>query len=109
MRPNEKLYLVVRGDLPPGSQLAQSCHVMRQWSEEHPELDQEWFRASNYLAVLAAQDEKHLYDLVDKAHKNQVNIAVFREPDLGNQVTAVAFEPSSRSQKLLRDLPLALK
>jgi hypothetical protein len=33
---------------------------------------------------------------------------VFREPDIGNEITAVAIEPSPATQKLVRKIPLLL-
>jgi hypothetical protein len=34
---------------------------------------------------------------------------VFREPDINNEITAIAVEPSEKSRKLCSNLPLALK
>jgi len=34
---------------------------------------------------------------------------LFFEPDIGNQLTAIALEPSERAGKLTSNLPLALK
>lgn len=34
---------------------------------------------------------------------------MFREPDLGNVITAVAIEPSERTQKLVSKIPLLFK
>lgn len=33
----EKLYIIVRADLPAGAQVAQSCHAMRLFVHEHPD------------------------------------------------------------------------
>ena len=35
----EKLYIIVRRDLAPGAQCAQSCHAMHAFVNEHPALD----------------------------------------------------------------------
>jgi len=34
---------------------------------------------------------------------------VFLEPDIGNQLTAIALEPTDKSYRLTSNLPLALK
>lgn len=38
-----------------------------------------------------------------------MNFTVFKEPDLQDQITAVAFEPGCETRKLCGHLPLALK
>lgn len=37
-----------------------------------------------------------------------ISYAAFREPDLNDALTAVAFEPSQRSRTFLRKIPLLL-
>jgi len=100
---------VTRQDLSPGYQVAQSCHALRQFSEEHKEIDNEWFHNSNYLAVLSAKDENALLKLIEKADSQGVKFSVFFEPDLDNQITAVALEPGIISKKLCSNFRLALK
>ena len=104
----EKLYVVVREDLPPGSQAVQSIHAFRQFVKEFPDLEGTWFDMSNHLALLSVQDEDGLFRLISKALSKGLRYAGFHEPDLGNSLTAVAFEPGGRSKRLLRKLPLAL-
>jgi hypothetical protein len=54
---NDKLYLITRADLIPGSQAVQACHAARQFAADYPEIEREWFERSNYLAFLAVPDE----------------------------------------------------
>ena len=109
MRPDEKLYLVTRADLPAGAQAVQAAHALRQFAAEHPDLDKFWFERSNTLAMLAVPDERALRRLLVRAEDRDLRSAAFREPDLDNALTAVAIEPSPEAQKLCRNLPLALR
>lgn len=105
----DKLYIVTRNDLDPGYQAVQSIHAMRQFVAEHPEVDRHWFEVSNYLALLATDTESDICDLIAHACDKGIRFSVFREPDIGNQITAVAFEPGNKTVALCKKLPLALK
>lgn len=105
----DKLYVITRRDLDPGYQGVQSIHAMRQFSEEHPEIDNEWFKVSNYLAWLSVTDESEIFALLSKAEEKQIKFSVFREPDVENQITAIVLEPGQKTAELCRRLPLALK
>jgi peptidyl-tRNA hydrolase len=105
----DKLYLITRRDIAPGYQAVQSCHALRQFTAEHPEVDAEWFKSSNYLALLSVSDEVALMKLITKAADAGIKWSAFREPDVGGQITAIAIEPHPDAVKLCKDLPLALK
>ena len=100
----QRLYVVGRRDLGPGLRAAQLCHAARAFAEEHPELEAEWFSTSNNLVLLEVADEAALHELVAKA--TGVAVSVNREPDLDNQVTAIAIAPEGK--RFVRHLPLAL-
>jgi len=106
MRP-PKLYVVVRANLPPGVQAVQGLHAFREFGALHPDADKHWFETSNHLALLEVPDEPSLVKLVDRAAREQVRFALFREPDRGMEATAVALEP--KAQRLCRGLRLALR
>lgn len=103
----EKLYVITRADLSAGARCAQSCHALRLFAEEHPDADREWYRASNNLVVLEAQDEGALLGLAAKAKSLGVPASEFREPDFADAVTAIAL--GGDAQRLVSSLPLALK
>lgn len=105
----DKLYLVTRSDLCAGYQAVQSCHALRQFTAEHPDIDSEWFTKSNYLALLSASDEVELMRLIVKAKDHNVRWSAFREPDVGGAITAIALEPSRSAAEICKDLQLALK
>lgn len=106
---NDKLYVVVRKDLEPGLQLAQSCHVAFSFSQEHSNETKIWMSESNYIAVLNGSDENDLLRLIDRASVEGIKCSIFREPDIDNQITAIALAPGPQSKKLCSRLPLALK
>lgn len=99
----------MRNDLAPGLQIAQACHALRQFSEEHPDIDRVWFKESNYIVCLSVKNEEKLDTLIDKAYVNGIKLSKFRESDLENQITAIAIEPGNKAKKLCSHLPLALK
>jgi len=103
----EKLYIIVRADLPPGAQVAQSCHAMRLFVHEHPELDAAWYRDSNNLVCLQIADEQALRRLHERAVESNVAVSLFHEPDYNDEATALTIEP--RGARLVRSLPLTLR
>lgn len=105
----DKLFLVTRRDIAPGYQAVQSCHALRQFTHEHPEIDTEWFSQSNYLALLSAENEIELMRLITHANDAGLRWSAFHEPDVGGQITAIALEPHPKSAALCKNLPLALK
>ena len=109
VKPNDKLYVVTRADLSAGYQAVQSGHAAIQYIFEHPECAKNWFENSNYLGLLAVTNEQELVALVERAQHQEIKFSIFREPDIGNQITAIALEPGVKSKKLCSNLKLALK
>ena len=50
-----------------------------------------------------------LFKFLEKFKFYGLKTTVFEEPDIGNQITAIAVEPNVLSYKLTKKLPLALK
>jgi peptidyl-tRNA hydrolase len=100
-----KLYLVARWDLKSGARAAQLCHALRAFVAAYPACDKEWYERSNTLVLLEVRDEAALDRLVKKCRRRDIEVAEFREPDLGNSLTAIAIGPNGAG--LLRKLPLA--
>lgn len=103
-----KLTTVTRRDLTAGSQSVQSSHAAIQFIFEHPEISSIWFK-DPYLAQLSVENEDSLKNLIHKLQKANIKYSIFREPDLDNQITAIAIEPSEKTRKLVSSLPLMLK
>jgi peptidyl-tRNA hydrolase len=103
-----KLYLITRKDLTPGAQMAQVVHVMREFVEDFPKIEKHWYKSSNTVVILSVDNEDELYYLVNKAKQLDIKVSKFHEPDLGNQLTAIALEPLENSKILCRGIKLAL-
>lgn len=104
----DKLYVITRSDLEPGYQAVQSMHALRQFTAEHPDVDRAWFEQSNYLGLLSVSNEIELEKLIELASQQDIKFSIFREPDIEDQITAIALAPGPKSKKLCNRLPLAL-
>lgn len=78
-----KLYVLVRGDLPPGLQYAQAVHAAVEFALANPEA----VRSTPNAVVLNVLDEA---DLLDAASLKPQTGVLFREPDLDDEATAYA-------------------
>jgi peptidyl-tRNA hydrolase len=103
----DKLFIVVRGDLAPGAQVAQSCHALRLFVAKYPEIDAVWYRDSNNLVCLQVPDESALERLIERVRAAGHPGVGFTEPDFDDALTAAAFGPTAG--KLLSSLPCTLR
>nr|WP_256335414.1 peptidyl-tRNA hydrolase [Microbacterium sp. 77mftsu3.1] len=101
------MYLVTNQQLSSGYQAAQIAHVAAEFVLEHPDIASRWTTLSNSLIVLTAPNVASLTELTEKARARGIVVTVFREPDLGDEITAVAFAPSDQTRRLLSNLPCA--
>lgn len=91
-----------------GYKAVQSTHAAINFIFEHYGRASPWFKESNTLVQLEARDEQHLKKLIRECQKKGIVHTVFREPDIGNQITALALEPSPTTRKVVAHLPLLL-
>ncbi len=103
------LYIITRKDISPGYQAVQSTHAALDFIMQHGEVGTKWHAESNFLCLLSLADERELLELAFKAEQQNIRFTIFREPDVGDQATAIALEPGRASAKLCRNLDLALK
>lgn len=92
-----------------GYQGVQAIHAAIQFTFEHPEYSKAWFDQSNYLGFLSVANESKLVELIDQATQEDIRCSVFKEPDIDDQITAIALAPGPRTKKLCSKLSLALK
>lgn len=92
-RDTDKLYIIVDERLRSGAKMAQACHAMRAFADQHPEIEKAWFDNSNNIVILQVKDLNELADFLDSAG---YAIARFHEPDFNDQLTAIAVEPDAR-------------
>lgn len=103
---NQKLRVVTRRDLNISYQAVQAGHAAIDFQHQHPVEAKQWQTQSNYLAYLTVADEAELIKLISKAILMGIKHTIFREPDIGNQITAVAFEATDEARKLTSSCPL---
>lgn len=103
----EKLTIIVRADIDPGLQIAQSCHALAGFADLHPGLFSPWVRDVKNIACLSDADEPTLAELYRKAVQLGLARACFHEPDLGGALTAIALGEGAR--RICSHLPKALR
>lgn len=109
MKQIPKLVIITRADLSDGYKAVQSTHAAINFVYEHPSRASPWFNNSNYIVQLEVKDEKSLKDVINSCEKYQLVYTTFREPDIGNQITAIAIEPSEKTQKITSKMQLLFK
>ena len=102
----DKLYVIARKDLPPGLLCAQAIHAAVDFQYQHQESAGSWHQGSNTVVVLETPDQESLRGIILRLEHELLPVTVFTEPDLGNEVTSIAFITSG-DIRWLRDLPLA--
>ena len=101
--------VVTRRDLDPGYQLVQSAHAIANFVIYNPVEAKKWHEESNYIVSLSTENEQSLKNLISKLESKEITHVVFREPDIDNQITAVAIAPCDETRRLTSSFPLALK
>jgi hypothetical protein len=79
-----RLYVLVRKDLPESYRAVQAGHAVAEWLLH----DQSW--QNETLIYLTVTNEFSLYRWADKLDRKEIKWIGFREPDIGNQLTAIA-------------------
>lgn len=96
--------MLVRQDLPPGLQIAQAVHAAFEFAHQHPDATTTWLEDSNYIVILSVPDEATLIEHHTAA--SEAPTTLVREPDIGDEATALAIGPSGYHRRL-SNLPLA--
>jgi hypothetical protein len=69
-----------------------------------------WHTESNFLVLVAVEDEPALLALAAEAHRRSIQFCLIEEPDWpGKPATALVLQPGPDASKLCANLPLALK
>jgi len=100
----EKLFVLVRRDLPPAKRAVQACHAVAEfvqlygfssvWEKRVAAID--WVSKYKTLIILKATEQELEFESV-KLKSNVTLYAAFREPDMGNSITAIAVLPNDPS------------
>ena len=96
---DKKLYVITRKDLPKSQQAVQAGHALAEFllTEDRGEWD------NGTLVYLGVRNEIELNCTMHDLNYCGVRHALFREPDIGNQLTAIA---CLESNPVVEDLPL---
>jgi len=84
-------------------------HAAMEFANEYKEEHKFWHATSNSLVVLTVSDEKQLWELTEKLSRMGLRASLFKEPDIGHELTAVAVVPCLGAKKPLSSFPLAGK
>lgn len=82
----KKLYVAVRKDLTKPQQAVQAGHALAEYLLDNRET--EWNNGT--LIYLGAKDEDELKSLTKRLKYDRICHTVFSEPDIGDELTAVA-------------------
>ena len=89
-----RLYVLINKNLNPVYGCVQGGHAVAQWLLEHPDQTQN----NSYLIYLKC----NLYTMKKRLIKLQRDFSEFKEPDLGNEITAIAIEDNGKLFKNLK-------
>lgn len=102
----KKLYVITRSDLEPGLEGAQACHAVATYCLRHTDEAFDWTQDEN-LIWLSTPNKEALEELVHKLKEAGILTATFHEPDVGNELTAVAAR--EEATPFVSSLPCALR
>ena len=103
------MYIVTRNDISLQYQIPQVTHAAIQFANDYPLEQEKWFKESNTVVILAAKDIKQLKQFENSLKEKNIKFSSFYEPDIGNELTAIAIVPSEQSKKLCSKFKLAGK
>jgi len=85
----ERIYTITRKDISFGQKIVQSNHASTQYLIDHsPHTKGKWNNGS--IICLELGNEKSLKRWIKKLENNNIDYSLFREPDMDNQITAIA-------------------
>ncbi len=93
----------------PGYQAVQSMHAIAGAILKFPDEAKKWHQESDYLVLLAVKDLAALVKVILDLEKTDIKHYVFREPDVGDEPTAVALMPSDAAKIFCKGFKLALR
>lgn len=101
--------MVTHSGLTAGYQVAQTAHAVANFARFDSDAFTNWHSNSQYLVALQTPCAEALEDLLARALAAELTVHPFREPDIEDQLTAIAFSPDPRNKRFLACLPLAGK
>lgn len=85
-------YVIVRNDLANAAKCVQSCHTSIEsfCKSKHKHYS---------IICLVVKNEKKLQAVIEELLEENISVSIFREPDLGNSITAICTEPLIGNQR----------
>ena len=90
-----------------GYQIAQIAHAVAEYAHHAQQDFALWRTHSERIIALQTPSMVSLEELLHAAHQSGLTAIKFREPDINNSLTAVAFIPDARNKPFLKGLALA--
>lgn len=84
----KKLYVLIRKDLPFPYRAVQAGHAVAEWLLQHGQMNKEWKNGT--LIYLDVENEQDLMLWTERINRRGMQSVGFREPDIGDQMTAIA-------------------
>lgn len=81
------MYVLVRNDLAETYRIVQGAHALAQFAIEYPSLFNEWHNST--IVFLGTKNLLELKQYMSRLEDNKI-FSSFNEPDLENQLTAIA-------------------
>ena len=102
-----KLFILARRDLPFSQRAVQACHALAVFLLRHGSDPQvrEWAERHRALVILGVEDEEALRRWDDELCARGMICERFKEPDMRNEMTALAVHPGTDA-RLFRRLRL---
>ena len=105
--------MVTHSDVPthtPSDYVApQVIHAAMEFAYKFPIEWKQWYETSNSIIVLSVANEQELYKFCNKLKAKNFKYVEFKEPDVANELTAIAIVPGPSVRKICSGLPLAGK
>lgn len=79
------MYVLVRKDLTKAQQAVQGGHALAQFLLNH---FSHWENGT--LIYLGVRSERQLVNWIRKLDRKQIDVAIWKEPDMNDQITAIA-------------------
>ena len=86
-----KLFVLTRRDLSPEQRAVQSGHSLAEFLLNYKT---NWDNGT--LIYLGVENEEELKKWIFKLDRKNIRYSIFREPDIGNQITSLATDHQSR-------------
>lgn len=106
-KPELVLITIVRSDIDPGYQVAQSVHAIADFAEQHYQDFLHWKKESNTVVCLSVKNQLELQKYYER-FRTRTPCVLFYEPDI-DEYTSISFIANPQLQKRVSNLPLTLK